>query len=136
MNTADVRTREVRDVIEGLIQEVSQNNVAHLDDVYHDDLQVIMLTPEDEVDVLNKEAMKGVVKQALEDNKGSVGTWVKFHDIRVADDTAHVLLSRKNELAGPDRQLTLGIDLKHEANRWQIVREVIVVRPATHLGPA
>ena len=130
MTATDTRTREVRSVIEGLIQEVSQNNIAHLDEVYHDDLQVIMLDPADELVVLDKDAMKDVVRQALAQNSGTVGTWVKFHDVRVADETAHVLLSRKNELAGPDKQLTLGIDLKHDDNRWQIIREVIVIRPA------
>eukprot|EP00903_Cladosiphon_okamuranus_P002453 g2451.t1 len=74
VNAADLNTLEVRNVIEGLIQEVSQNNIAHLDEVYHDDLQVIMLNPEDEVEVLDKNAMKGAVEQALTQNNGTVGT--------------------------------------------------------------
>ena len=42
---------------------------------------------------------------------------------------AHVIISRKNNLSGRDQILLLSIDLIFEDNRWQVIREVIFLRP-------
>lgn len=129
MTGAEDPAREVRNVIENLIHNVSGNNDAILDEIYHDDMQVIMLDHEDRISVSDKDAMKAIIRSALESNDGTIGTWAKFHHVTVDGSFAHVLISRQNELTGPDMQITLGIDLKNEQNRWQITREVIVTRP-------
>ncbi|WP_282047105.1 hypothetical protein [Roseibium album] len=129
MTEAKDPAHEVRDVIETLIQNVSRNNDTILDEIYHHDMQVIMLDPDDGISVSDKNAMKDIIRSALEANNGTIGTWAKFHHITVDGDSAHVLVSRQNELTGPDLQITLGIDLKRERDRWQITREVIVTRP-------
>ncbi|MET1416118.1 hypothetical protein ABVF61_27870 [Roseibium sp. HPY-6] len=123
------RANEVQAVIETLIHNVGNNNTGILDEIYHDDMKVIMLSPDDEVSVSDKTAFKEVVLSALKENNGSIGTWAKFHHITVEGENAHVLISRRNELTGPDMQITLGIDLIHVQGRWQITREVILTRP-------
>jgi len=128
---ADISARagEVQAVIETLIHNVGNNNTGILDEIYHDDMKVIMLSPDDEVSVSDKVAFKQVILSALRENNGSIGTWAKFHHITVDGDTAHVLVSRRNELTGADMQITLGIDLVQSQGRWQITREVILTRP-------
>lgn len=123
------RANEVQAVIETLIHNVGNNNTGILDEIYHDDMKVIMLSPDDEVSVSDKAAFKEVVLSALKENNGSIGTWAKFHHITVEGENAHVLISRRNELTGPDMQITLGIDLTFLQGRWQITREVILTRP-------
>ena len=107
------------------------NDTTILEEIYHDDMQVIMLDPGDDVSLAGKTEFQEMVRSALEANNGTIGTWAKFHHVSVDGNKAHVLISRQNELTGPDMQITLGIDLVREQNRWQITREVIVTRPRT-----
>ncbi|WP_172670727.1 hypothetical protein, partial [Labrenzia sp. DG1229] len=83
MTEAKDPAHEVRDVIETLIQNVSRNNDTILDEIYHDDMQVIMLDPDDGISVSDKNAMKDIIRSALEANNGTIGTWAKFHHITV-----------------------------------------------------
>lgn len=129
MTMPDRTTMEVKAVIQRLIENVAENNTAILDEIYHDDMQVIMLDPGDEVSVSGKAEFQAMIRSALDANDGTIGTWAKFHHVSADGDTAHVLISRQNELTGPDMQITLGIDLVRERDRWQIMREVIVTRP-------
>lgn len=131
MTTSETTTQEIKAVIQRLIENVAENNTAILEEVYHDDMQVIMLDPDDEVRVSGKAEFRDMIRSALEASNGTIGTWAKFHHVSVDGDKAHVLISRQNELTGPDTQITLGIDLLRERNRWQITREVIVTRPRT-----
>lgn len=129
MTTSEETGREVKAVIERLIENVAGNNTAILDEIYHDDMKVIMLSPGDEVSVSGKAEFREMIRSALDANGGTIGTWARFHHVSVDGDTAHVLISRQNELTGPDMQITLGIDLVREQDRWRITREVIVSRP-------
>ncbi|WP_298817032.1 hypothetical protein [uncultured Roseibium sp.] len=131
MSRTDDQATAVRAVIERLIENVSANTASILNETYHDDMTVIMLSPEDKAIVLDKQQMTETVTTTLEQNNGAIGTWAKFHHVSVNGDTAHVLLSRRNELTGPDQQITLGIDLVNQDDRWQITREVIVTRPVS-----
>lgn len=132
MTTSETTTQEIKAVIQRLIENVAENNTAILDEIYHDDMQVIMLDPDDEVSVSGKVEFRDIIRSALEANNGTIGTWAKFHHVSVDGDRAHVLISRQNELTGPDMQITLGIDLLRERNHWQITREVIVTRPKSN----
>nr|WP_319384703.1 nuclear transport factor 2 family protein [uncultured Roseibium sp.] len=131
MTTSETTTQEIKAVIQRLIENVAEDNTAILEEIYHDDMQVIMLDPDDAVSVSGKAEFREMIRSALEANNGTIGTWAKFHHVSVDGDKAHVLISRQNELTGPDMQITLGIDLLRERNRWQITREVIVTRPRT-----
>jgi len=131
MTMSDHTTEEVKAVIQRLIETVAGNDTTILEEIYHDDMQVIMLDPGDDVSVASKTEFQEMVRSALEANNGTIGTWAKFHHVSVDGNKAHVLISRQNELTGPDMQITLGIDLVREQNRWQITREVIVTRPRT-----
>ena len=131
MTTSEEARRDVRAVIERLIENVAENNTAILEEIYHDDMQVIMLSAGDEVSVSGKAEFREMIRSALAANGGNIGTWAKFHHVTAGGDRAHVLISRQNELPGPDLQITLGIDLVREQGRWQITREVIVTRPRT-----
>ncbi|WP_434054708.1 MAG: hypothetical protein RDA78_07510 [Roseibium sp.] len=131
MTKSEDAAREVRAVIQRLIENVADNNTGILEEIYHADMQVIMLDPQDGVSVSGKEEFKKMIRAALDANNGSIGTWARFHHVSVDGNKAHVLISRQNELTGPDMQITLGIDLVREQNRWRITREVIVTRPRT-----
>ncbi len=58
-----------------------------------------------------------------------MNTWAHYHRIDVNGENADVLLSRKNDLSGTNMILVLSMDLVHEDGRWQVLREVIFLRP-------
>ncbi len=123
------REDEVKLAIDELIQTATNYDVDVLDRIYHDDLEVIMVDTEDNVSTANKAAFKGLFQTKKEAGDPPMNTWSNFHRIDVSDDKAHVLLSRKNDLSGQNMILILSIDLVLEQGRWQVLREVIFLRP-------
>lgn len=123
------RQAEVRQAIDDLIQTATTFDVDVLERIYHDNLHVVMVDTDHNVNTANKAAFKGLFASKRDAGDPPMNTWAKFHSIDVADDTAHVLLSRKNDLSGTNMDLMLSIDLIHEDDRWQVTREVIFLRP-------
>lgn len=122
---------DVRKAVDELIQTATSYNVDTLDRIYHDKLEVIMLDTEDNLNFANKEGFKGLFRSKREAGDPPMNTWAKYHNISVDGDKAHVLLSRKNDLNGQNMVLILSMDLLKEDGRWQILREVIFLRPET-----
>ncbi len=122
---------DVRKAIDELIQTATSYDVATLDRIYHDDLEVIMIDTDDNLNFANKEGFKGLFRAKGEAGDPPMNTWAQYHNISVNGDTAHVLLSRKNDLSGQNMILILSIDLIREDGRWQVKREVIFLRPET-----
>ncbi|MDO6732363.1 nuclear transport factor 2 family protein [Marinovum sp. 2_MG-2023] len=120
---------QVRQAVDELIETATSYDVDALERIYHDDLHVIMIDHEHNLNTANKEAFKGLFASKRAANDPPMNTWAKYHSIDVSGDTAHVLLSRKNDLNGTDMDLTLSIDLVFQDNRWQVKREVIFLRP-------
>lgn len=123
------READVRKAIDDLIQTATTYDVETLDRIYHDTLHVVMIDHEDNVNTANKAAFKGLFASKRDAGDPPMNTWAKFHSIDVSGDAAHVLLSRKNDLSGVNMDLTLSIDLAFEDDRWQVMREVIFLRP-------
>lgn len=129
MATIDTQKADVKQAIDDLIQTATSYDVATLDRIYHDDLQVIMVDTEDTVNMADKAAFKGLFASKRDAGDPPMNTWAKYHNIDVKGDTANVLLSRKNDLSGTNMILFLSIDLIFEDGRWQVTREIIFLRP-------
>lgn len=123
------RDAQVRQTIDDLIQTATTYDVAALDRIYHDSLHVMMIDQTHILNTADKDAFKALFTSKRDAGDPPMNTWAKFHNIKVDGDTAHVLLSRKNDLSGVNMDLTLSIDLIFEDDRWQVTREVIVLRP-------
>lgn len=119
----------VKQAVDELIQTATSYDVDVLERIYHDKLQVIMVDTDDNVKTADKAAFKGLFKSKKEAGDPPMNTWANYHHIHADDDNAHVLLSRKNDLSGTNMILILSMDLVHEDNRWQVLREVIFLRP-------
>lgn len=129
MKMNDTREDEVKLAIDELIQTATNYDVDVLERIYHDELEVVMVDTEDNVSTANKAAFKALFQQKRDAGDPPMNTWVKYHRIDVKDNTANVLLSRKNDLSGQNMILILSIDLVFTDNRWQVLREVIFLRP-------
>ena len=129
MTQTDIKTTEVKAAIDDLIQTATTYDVETLDRIYHDDLHVVMVDTQDNVNHADKAAFKGLFASKRDAGDPPMNTWAKYHNIDVNGDAANVLLSRKNNLNGADMDLFLSIDLRHEDGRWQVVREIIFLRP-------
>lgn len=120
---------EVRQAVDELIQTATSYDVETLDRIYNDKLEVIMLDTKDNLNFANKEDFKGLFRSKRDAGDPPMNTWAKYHNISVDGDKAHVLLSRKNDLNGQNMILILSMDLLKEDGHWQILREVIFLRP-------
>lgn len=129
MTPESAEVQQVRKAIDDLIQTATSYDVEVLDRIYHDRLQVVMLDSDHNLNTADKAAFKGLFASKRDAGDPPMNTWAKYHSIDVSEDTAHVLLSRKNDLSGVDMDLTLSIDLIFEDDRWQVTREVIFLRP-------
>lgn len=129
MTTYSPEQADVRKAIDELIQTATTYDVETLDRIYHDDLEVIMIDTDHNLNFANKEGFKGLFKSKGEAGDPPMNTWAKYHNVTVNGNKAHVLLSRKNDLSGTNMNLILSIDLILEDDRWQVLREVIFLRP-------
>lgn len=129
MTPNDPREIEVRQAMDDLIQMATTYDVDTLDRIYHDDLHVVMIDADHNVNIADKPAFKGLFASKRDAGDPPMNTWAKFHRIEIKGDTAHVLLSRKNDLNGTNMDLMLSIDLVLEDRRWQVTREVIFLTP-------
>ncbi|MGC3940711.1 nuclear transport factor 2 family protein [Roseobacter sp. EG26] len=129
MTQTDRQIQKVRNAIDDLIQTATTYDVDTLDRIYHHNLHVVMIDTDHNLNTANKDTFKGLFAAKRDAGDPPMNTWAKYHSIDVNGDTAHVLLSRKNDLSGVDMDLTLSIDLVHDDGRWQVKREVIFLRP-------
>lgn len=129
MSNQEAVKADVKRAIDELIQTATNYDVDVLDRIYHDDLEVIMVDTDDNVNTADKAGFKGVFQTKKEAGDPPMNAWSRFHRIDVDDNKAHVLLSRKNDLTGTNMILILSIDLVLEDARWQVIREVIFLRP-------
>jgi ketosteroid isomerase-like protein len=120
----------VKQTIDDLIQTATTYDIEELDRIYHDDLQVVMLDISGELNQANKEGFKALFQSKKDAGDPPMNTWAEFHHVQADEQNAHVLLSRKNNLSGVEKTLVLSIDLVFEAGRWQVIREVIFLRPS------
>lgn len=119
----------VRAQVEALIQAGTTFDVEALEQIYHDDLDVVMIDTDDNKAVANKEGFKGLFTAKRDAGAAPLDTWAKWHRVTATDKTANVVMTRKVNLTGQDQILILSIDLIHEDGRWQVTREVIFARP-------
>lgn len=129
MTNQNERIEEVRKAINDLIQTATSYDIDMLDRIYHEKLQILMIDTANNVNTADKVGFKALFASKRDAGDPPMNTWAKFHHIDVNGDTAHVLLSRKNDLSGQNMILILSIDLVHEDQRWQVTREVIFLRP-------
>lgn len=120
--------------IEELMNAGVNANLEELDNIYHDDLKIMMLSIDGQFMTLDKPSCLVMLNDTFKDANPEDHKWVKFHTINVSGDKGHVLVSRKIPLGGAKMMIDLSIDLVFEDNRWQVIREVNFGRPDTEIA--
>ncbi len=121
----------IRKTMDALIQAGTSFDLEALDHLYHDDMQILMIDQSGTLNKADKPGFTAMFKGLKETSSGPMNTWAQYNDITSDGDKGHVLITRKNDLAGAPSLMVLSIDLVFDDNRWQIVREVIFIRPDT-----
>ncbi|WP_281991586.1 hypothetical protein [Aquimarina aggregata] len=88
-----------------------------------------MIDTDDNLNTADKDTFENIFNSKKEAGDPPMNTWAKYHKIDIGDNKAHLLLSRKNNLSDIDHILFLSIDLIFEDNCWQVICEVIFLRP-------
>lgn len=122
---AGLRTR-----VNELMRAGVSANLPALQDIYHQDLQIMILDNSGKLMVMDKTTCLGMLEQTFKGENPDDHMWSKIHAITVSGDTGHVLISRIIPLGGSKMMVDLSIDFVFEGGRWQVVREVNFARPA------
>lgn len=124
MTTDAPQVAEIKAAIERLMNSAKNGEIEFLEEIYHEHMRIYMINGDNEVMEMNKPMFIAHIKKAVEAGEG-VNTWAKFHKIEANENAGHVLISRKVNLTGTEKMITLSIDLVRAEKRWQIIRETI-----------
>lgn len=118
----------VRATIESLIDAGTTADISALKNIYHRDMQILMLDESGAVQRFDKPGFITMLEGSIGTTKADENRWADFHVVDETEAHGHVLITRKVTLGGQKKVLTLSIDLLREDDRWQVSREVIFVR--------
>ncbi len=124
MTPESTHAKDVRNLIDNLIQSAANAQFDLLESLYHDAMKIYMLDGDNNLHIMDK---RGFIEHLhLSAKNGSApSTWAKYHIVEADEKNAHVVISRKVNLTGEEKQISLSIDFIHENDRWQITREMI-----------
>ncbi|TMM55788.1 nuclear transport factor 2 family protein [Maribacter algarum] len=115
--------------INRLIEPDENFGVAQLDAIYHDDMMVIMIDPNDNKTTFKKDAFKELIASKLEGEERTKNSWAKFIHLEVNEDRGHIVVKRRVNFTEEKSELIVILDFVWEDNRWQIIRENILIQP-------
>jgi len=115
---------QVKETLDNLIHSAAQANLEVLDTLYHDDMKINMLDANKQLHVMDKRGFIDFLRESTASGH-TPSTWAQYHLVEADDKKGHVIISRKANLMGDEKIITLSIDFVFESGRWQISREVI-----------
>ncbi|MEM9605174.1 MAG: hypothetical protein AAGA11_20090 [Pseudomonadota bacterium] len=125
MTTDSAQARDIKSALDELIHSAANSHLEILESLYHRDMTVHMLAPDNSLHTFDKPGFITQMQKTLETN-GPPDSWAKYHTVDATAGRGHVLISRRVNLTGDEVSLiTLSIDFVFEDGRWQIIREVI-----------
>lgn len=120
----------VVEAINDLINAGTTFDTDRLERIYHNDLEVVTVTPAGDVSTANKADFINLFDTKRRNGDPALNNWSNFVHTAVDEDRAHVIVQRVVALGEEDQALTLSIDLVLLDGRWQVTREVIFAQPA------
>lgn len=129
MSDTQDTTKDVRKTIENLIENGSTYNIDKLDRIYHDRLDIMMIDERGEVSRMDKAQNMEVFRLKREQQAEPLSRWAEFNYVQGSGNQGRVVVTRKMQLRGQPEQFVLVIDLVREDSRWQVIREIVFVKP-------
>ena len=115
--------------LEELMQAGVRADMAMLDTIYHEDIEVMDLGIDGRLMTLQKQEFMAMLQETFRDKTPEYHLWFHLHRLTVTGHRGHVLISRKIPVGGPKMMIDLSIDFVFEDGRWQVIREVNFSRP-------
>ena len=115
--------------LDELMQAGVRADMATLDTIYHDDIEVMDLGIDGRLVTLQKQDFMAMLQETFRDKAPEDHLWFNLHHLTVTGHRGHVLISRKIPVGGPKMMIDLSIDFVFEDGRWQVIREVNFSRP-------
>ncbi len=119
----------VRATIDALMEAGVTANTADLDQIYHRDMQIVMIDPKGTASRFDKPAFMAMLNETVSGTDPDDHRWAQYNSVEAEGNHGHVAITRKVPLGGDNMILNLSIDLIFEDCRWQVTREVIFARP-------
>lgn len=133
MTTTTTET-EIKATIDRLMTAGTTADLRALDAIYHDDMRIEMIDTEGGLVQTDKPTFIAMMQQMAEASSGADNSWARYNGVEGDAAEGHVLITRKVTLGGESKILKLSIDLVHEDDRWQVIREVVFARPNPHVA--
>ncbi|MCK8520429.1 hypothetical protein M0D21_02555 [Aquimarina sp. D1M17] len=115
----------LKQTVENLIKAGTTYDLKQLESIYHQNLKVIMIDEKGQKILSNKESFKALFQTKLKNGDAPLNDWAEFNHIEQTENKGLVIVTRKVNLTGVEKEIVLSIDLIWEENRWQVTREVI-----------
>lgn len=124
------RKEDIRAAMDHLIDRATNYDIEALETIYHRDFHTTLVLPDGTVKTYDKEGFKAHFAEQAKVATEPLNTWVQWHDVHVLGDSAVCVLTRKHSgMNGEEMRLLCNIEWRYEAQRWQVLREQIFLRP-------
>ncbi|SHJ17323.1 hypothetical protein SAMN04488508_10674 [Aquimarina spongiae] len=118
----------LKETVENLIKAGTTFDLKQLELIYHENLKVIMIDKTSQKVISNKESFKTLFQTKLKNKEEPLNDWAEFHHIEQTENKGLVILTRRVNLTGIEKEIILSIDLVWESKRWQVLREIIYAK--------
>jgi hypothetical protein len=126
---ADTPREAVERLLRTLIDRGSAYDVAALDDLYHDELQIVRVGADGAVRVTDKAETLRFFRAMRESGSPPLSTAARIRVTEALADQAHALVLREMQTEGMPRRLVFSLECVHTAAGWKVRREVAVAQP-------
>jgi len=121
--------KTLKQAIENVIKAGTTFDIEQLEQVYHKNLEVIMIGQNGLNGILDKQSVKGMFQAKKDNGDSPLNDWAEFNHIQANGDLGHVILTRKVNLTGAEQRFVFSIDLVKNGDGWLVTREVVVAQP-------
>lgn len=129
MTTTDGSTEAVEQLIRSIIERGSTYDVAALERLYADDLQVVRVGADGAIRVANKEETLRFFRTMRESGSPTLSQMARIRVTEVGQGRAHAVVVREMQMDGMPRRLVFSVDCVHDGTAWRVRREVAVAQP-------
>ncbi|MDN3667988.1 peroxiredoxin-like family protein [Echinicola jeungdonensis] len=120
--------KTLKQAIENVIQAGTTFEIEQLEQVYHENLKVIMVDQNGLNGILDKQSVKNMFQAKRDNGDSPLNDWAEFNHIQANGDLGHVIVTRKVNLTGVEQRFVFNIDLVRNGEGWLVTREVVVAQ--------
>lgn len=121
--------QEVLETVNHLIERGSQYDVEALEQLYHPELELLLIDEHSNVKKLTRIENMQIFREKRNAGDTPISTAAEFNYVESDGQTARVIVTRCMALTGRPEKSVFSLILVHEQDRWQIIHETVFSQP-------